>query len=198
MIWDLPNRTLLGVPWNFRVPGMEATIVHMFPTPTHGNILLFIYYFNAVIDHGCWRGSWVFEDFSAPFTYPEGLPSEINECLTSIFFQNWDHQKAVHNFPNFLWKTLFKCPQVTDGLIICKYVLLTLWGQLCFTEEFSLAQVPSGVHILYLRLQINPDLPQKYLPRVCMLEKFLVSPLWGMPLHMTPSRHSVKVHQDTL
>lgn len=32
--------------------------------------------------------SGVFEDFSAPFTYPEGPPSEINERLMSIFFQN--------------------------------------------------------------------------------------------------------------
>jgi len=34
---------------------------------------------------------------------------------------------------DFLWKALFKCPPVTDGLIICKNVLLTLWGQPCFT-----------------------------------------------------------------
>lgn len=27
-------------------------IIHMLPTSTHGSILLFIYYFNAVIDHG--------------------------------------------------------------------------------------------------------------------------------------------------
>lgn len=128
---NLPISSPVDLSWNFSILSVEATTVHVLPTPALGNIL-FTFYFNAVIDHGCWRGSWIFENFSVPFTYPEGPTSEINECLMSIFFQNWDFQKEAHNFPNFLWKTLFKCPQVTDGLIICKNVLLTLWGQLCF------------------------------------------------------------------
>lgn len=54
-------------------------IIHMLPTLTHGSILLFIYYFNAVIDHGVEGDHEFFEDFSSPCTYPEGPPSETNE-----------------------------------------------------------------------------------------------------------------------
>lgn len=79
--------------------------------------------FNAVINHGCWRRSWVFQGLSTPFPYPVGPPSENNECLMSLFFQNQDLQKEAHNFPQFPMEDII---QVTDGLIICQNVLLAL------------------------------------------------------------------------
>lgn len=67
----------------------------------------------------------------------------------------------------------------------------TLRSALFYLSVFT-TQVPSGAHILYLKLPINPNLPQKCLPRVCLFEKLPVSPLCGMPLqYRTPRRHLI-------
>lgn len=64
-----------------------------------------------------------FLGFEHTFPYPAGPPSENNECLMSLFFQNRDLQKEAHNFPQFPMEDII---QVTDGLIICQNVLLAL------------------------------------------------------------------------
>lgn len=128
MTWDLPKRSALELQssrcWAYHC-------IYILPTPTHGNSLLVIIVMQWLImvvegDH----------EFLKILVYLlhtlRGPTSEINECLTSVSFQNWNLQKEVHSSPNFLRETWFKCPQVTDGLIICTNVLLTLWGQLCF------------------------------------------------------------------
>lgn len=152
--------------------------------PTHGNILLFIYYFNAVIDHGCWRGSWGSEDFSTPFTYPEGPLSEINEMPHEyILSEMRSSERGTHNFPQFPMKDIIQMStsdRWSNNLHKrAPYTLrCSLYSEVNPASLKSFTQVPSGVHILCLKLQINPDLPQKCLPRVCLLEKWLVSPLW--------------------
>lgn len=53
MLRHLPKRTPVGCPLNMGVPDFGHTTVCILSTLTYGNVLPFIYYFNAVIDHGC-------------------------------------------------------------------------------------------------------------------------------------------------
>lgn len=119
-----------------RIPNFQALSLYQF---------IYAFYFNtwkyssiyllffAVMDHSCWKGSWVLEDFCTPFTYPEGPPYQVSEGLLSLFFQNRGLPEKAHNIPSFQWKTWFNSPWVTDDLIICKSVFLTLQGQPCST-----------------------------------------------------------------
>lgn len=58
--------------------------------------------------------------------------------------------------------------------------------------EFVLIQVPSGAHILHRKLQINPDLPQKWLPKSLLARKMTsFSSLRHALQHMTHTRHLI-------